>query len=279
MLAEVRPARADELGSLAGVLRTAGLGTSVGRLLEFPRASPGGEVLVAESAGRIVGGAAVAGFGASGWIGALGVLPAHRGRGTGTALTDASVAWLRDRGVETVLLYATEAGLPVYQDVGFVAEGAAHAWRDVAAPPRSDRPPGVRPLRGSDREAVLALDAAATGEDRGSVLGSLDLDERGAGLVVERDGRVTGSAVRSSWGLGPSIVAADADAGLALLSALRREAVPALTISLPDANETALRALHAWGLRPINHATRMRLGPPPRYVPERLFGLYNLFWG
>jgi hypothetical protein len=74
-------------------------------------------------------------------------------------------------------------------------------------------------------------------------------------------------------------VAVDADAGLALLSALRRSRAGPLTVSLPDANGEALRALRAWGLRPINQATRMRLGPAPAYAPGRVFGMFNLFWG
>src|SRR5690349_13891118 len=45
MGAEVRPARAGEDEEIASVLRAAGLGANVGRLLEFPRASPTGEVL------------------------------------------------------------------------------------------------------------------------------------------------------------------------------------------------------------------------------------------
>ena len=101
----------------------------------------------------------------------------------------------------------------------------------------------------------------------------------GAGMVLERDGALAGSALRSPWGLGPSVVAADADAGLALLSALRRRPGSPLTVSLPDANAEATRALRAWGMRPINHATRMRLGPAPAYDPARVFGMFNLFWG
>ena len=52
-----------------------------------------------------------------------------------------------------------------------------------------------------------------------------------------------------------------------------------LTVSLPDANAEASNAMRAWGLRPINQATRMRLGPPPAYEPTRVFGMFNLFWG
>ena len=278
MTAAVRPARADELGAVAAALRAAGLGANVGRLLEFPHASPSGEVLAAFDNGGVIGGAAVAGFGATGWIGALGVVGSGRRRGTGTALTEAAVACLREHGARTVLLYATDAGRPVYQRLGFSAEGEARAWRDVAPPAGGPAPAGVRPLSPADDAAVRELDAAATGEDRGSVFDALGPLDGDAGIAIDRDGRVAGSALRSPWGLGPSVVAEDADAGLALLSALRRMGGP-LTVSLPDGNTEAQRALRAWGLRPINQATRMRLGPPPAYAADRVFGMFNLFWG
>jgi GNAT superfamily N-acetyltransferase len=279
MTSEIRAARAADLPPVAAALRAAGLGANVGRLLEFPHNAPDGDVLVAVQRGEVVGGAAVAGFGATGWIGALGVLGAVRRRGMGTALTEAAVGWLRERGVRTVLLYATEAGRPVYQRVGFVAEGEAHAWRDIAPPPAQPPPGGVRPLAPGDAAAVRALDAAATGEDRSAVFDALGPFGTGAGLAVERGGRLAGSALRSPWGLGPSVVAEDPEAGLALLGALRRIPGGPLTVSLPDANDAGVRALRAWGMRPINVATRMRLGPAPEYAPERVFGMFNLFWG
>ncbi|HEY3019151.1 MAG TPA: GNAT family N-acetyltransferase [Solirubrobacteraceae bacterium] len=279
MPVDVRPARAEELGPVAAALRAAGLGANVGRLLEFPSVSPGSEVLAAVENGDVIGGAAMAGFGATGWIGALGVVGALRRRGIGTALTEAAVEWLREHGARTVLLYATESGRPVYQRLGFAAEGEAHAWRDVAPPPGGAPPAGIRPLAPGDRSAVRALDAAATGEDRAPVFDALGPLDAAAGLGLERDGHLAGSALRSPWGLGPSVVAVDTDAGLALLSALRRSRAGPLTVSLPDANGEALRALRAWGLRPINQATRMRLGPAPAYAPGRVFGMFNLFWG
>src|SRR5437764_11675628 len=231
MAADIRPARADELGPVAAALRAAGLGANVGRLLEFPSASPGGEVLAAVERGEVVGGAAMAGFGATGWIGALGVVGAVRRRGIGTALTEAAVDWLREHGARTVLLYATEAGRPVYQRLGFDADGEARAWRDVAPPAGGAPPDGVRALRPADDPAVRALDTAATGEDRGPVFDALGALDGNAGLAVERDGgRLVGSALRSPWGLGPSVVAEDATAGLALLSALRRTRGGPLTV-------------------------------------------------
>jgi hypothetical protein len=145
-------------------------------------------------------------------------------------------------------------------------------------PPRGRaRSDGVRALAADDVPLVRELDAAATGEDRSPVFSAMNGDL--PGLVVERAGRVAGSAVRSPWGLGPSVVAADREAGVALLSVLRRVPGAPLTVSLPDANADAVRALRAWGFQAINAATRMRLGPAPAYDPTRVFGMFNLFWG
>lgn len=277
MTLEVRPARAHEIDATVDVLRATGLGANVGSLLRFPINSPTGDVLVAVLDGVIVGGAAVAGFGTTGWIGALGVSARARRRGIGAALTEGCVQRLHELGATTVLLFATTAGRPVYTRVGFETDGAVHAWRDVAPPRGRPGSSGVRALEPRDHDAVRALDRAATGEDRGSVFSAMN----GAlpGLVVERAGRVAGSAVRSPWGLGPSVVASDREAGVALLSVLRRVPGAPLTVSLPDANADAVRALRAWGFQAINQATRMRLGPAPEFAPARVFGMFNLFWG
>jgi predicted N-acetyltransferase YhbS len=277
MTLDVRPARPDEIAALVDVLRATGLGANVGRLLRYPIESPTGDVLAAFSGGQIVGGAAVAGFGTTGWIGALGVASRARRRGIGTALTEACVARLHAFGARTVMLFATPAGQPVYQRVGFESEGLVHAWRDVAPPRGRATGEGVRALQATDLDVVCALDSAATGEDRGAVFRAMNGTL--AGLVVERAGRVAGSAIRSPWGLGPSVVATDREAGVALLSVLRRVPGAPLTVSLPDANADAVRALRAWGFQAINGATRMRLGPRPPFDPTKVFGMFNLFWG
>ena len=223
---------------------------------------------------RIVGGACCASFGATGWIGALGVVPRARGRGLGTALTDACVAWLRDRGATTVLLHATDAGRPVYERVGFVAEGRSRAWR--GGPVHGRHAPGLRPLRAGDRGAVGELDRAVTGERRAAVL---DAIAPLTGMAAERDGELRGFSLASPWGAGPAVLAQDADAGVALLSAARAATQGPSILTLPDDNAEGVRALEGWGFRAVNHAERMRLGPPLERDPARLYGMFNLFWG
>jgi hypothetical protein len=138
----------------------------------FARARLDGEVLVAEVDGELVGVAAGAVFAGTGWVGGVAVVPAHRRVGLGGALTEAIVAFLEDRGVATVLLHATALGRPVYERLGFVPETA---YLTLTGPtlPRSARGPRVRPGRAADLEAVVALDGAATGEDRRRLLSAL----------------------------------------------------------------------------------------------------------
>ena len=275
---EIRPARPED--PVARTLDAAGFGPHVARLLTYPRDSPDGEILVAADGRKLVGGACCASFGTTGWIGALGVLPRARGLGIGEQLTRAAIAWLQSRGAGTVLLYATDLGRPVYDRVGFVREAPARAWRGTPpALPRSSGParvaPGIRRLRSTDRPALLALDAAATGEHRRPVF---DMVSALLGLGLERDGDLVAFALQTPWGAGPAVVAADAAAGVDLLRGLLLEPQP-VTVTVPDDNPAGWRTLSDWGFRPVNTALRMRHGPPVAHDPARMFGLFNLFWG
>jgi GNAT superfamily N-acetyltransferase len=273
--AEVRIARDDELRATVRSLADAGFGPHVGRLITYPWEHPDATVLVAPGRlRRIHGAACAASFGETGWIGALGVLPRSRRRGIGTALTAAAVQWLRGRGASTVLLYATDLGRPVYERLGFVAEGRTRAWRGVPTLYGSQR--GLRSLRPGDRAAIAAVDRRATGERRDAVLDAI-VPLRG--LATERDGRLTGFMLHSPWGAGPAVLADDEESGLTLLSAARGATRAQPVITLPDANVAGVEALRGWGFAPVNHAERMRLGPGPDWRPERVFGMFNLFWG
>ena len=271
---EVRPARPGE--PVARTLDEAGFGPHVARLLGYPRDSPHGEIFVATNGrGRLLGGACTASFGATGWIGALGVLPRSRRRGVGDLLTRASVEWLQGRGGRTTLLYATDMGRPVYERVGFVAESTARAWRGTPPRPHASSTGSVRRLRPSDRAAIVALDRDVTGEDRTPVF---DLLPALLGLAAERDGELVGFTLQTPWGAGPAVVAADEDAGVTLLRGLAAEPQP-VTITVPDDNPAAARVLRGWRFQPVNIAVRMRLGPAVGHDPTGMFGLFNLFWG
>jgi len=269
----VRDARADETSELGRLLARAGFGPTVGGLVTFPRESPDGDVLVAERGGRAVGGVCCASFGTTGWIGALGVVPEARRRGVGLALAEAACDRLRERGAQTVLLFATDMGHPLYARMGFEVEGRATAWRGTAG-----RPPagiGLRALRDSDRPVIATIDAQATGERRHPVLDAL---RPLSGLMAERGDEPLGFAVTSPWGAGVAICATDPDAGVALLSSAAGGPGPT-TMVVPAENAGAARELRRWGFTSADAGARMRLGPAVAWRPELQFGLFNLFWG
>jgi predicted N-acetyltransferase YhbS len=270
---EVRDLRADEGRSIGDLLSRAGFGPTVAGLIAFPRESPHGDVLVAERDGRPVGGVCCASFGATGWIGALGVLPEARRRGVGEALANTACERLRERGAKTVLLYATDMGRPLYDRLGFESEGTVSAWRGTAGRTRTDV--RLRAVREEDRAAVRTIDRLATGEDRAPVLDAL---HPLSGLIAERDGVAAGWAVTSPWGAGVAVCATDESAGAALTAAAARGPGTS-TMVVPDGNVAASDALEHWGFSPTAAGERMRLGPPIAWRPEMQFGLFNLFWG
>ena len=269
----VRDVGEQEAARLGDLLARAGFGPTVGGLIAFPRDSPHGDVLVAERGGRLVGGVCCASFGKSGWIGALGVVPEARRRGVGLALAEAACERLQERGAETILLFATEMGRPLYERMGFEAEGGATAWRGTAGTPRAGA--RLRSLREADRAAVRALDERATGERRDAVLDALRPLQ---GVMAENDDGPAGFALTSPWGAGVGICAPDPAAGVALLAAAANGPGTA-TVVAPSANSTASDALRHWGFSAASAGDRMRLGPPVPWRPEMQFGLFNLFWG
>jgi predicted N-acetyltransferase YhbS len=269
----VRDAGAHEAAALGDLLSRAGFGPTVGGLVAFPYDSPHGDVLVAERNGRPVGGVCCASFGATGWIGALGVLPEARRRGVGQALADAACDRLRTRGAETVLLFATDMGRPLYDRMGFEAEGGATAWRGTAGVARAGIT--LRSLREADRPAIRAIDAEATGERRLAVLDELRPLQ---GLLAERESRPVGFAATSPWGAGVAICARLPEAGVALMAAAAG-GPGASTLVVPDGNPAAARSLRHWRFTAAAAGERMRLGPAVAWRPDMQFGLFNLFWG
>jgi ribosomal protein S18 acetylase RimI-like enzyme len=270
----IRPAGPEDLARLGPVYEQSGFGARLAGVVGFAKARLDGEVMVAEAGGGLAGVAAGAVFGATGWVGGVAVAPAHRRAGLGGALTEAIVDFLEAAGVATVLLHATALGRPVYERLGFVAETA---YLTLAGPtlPRAARQPPVRAGRAADLEAVVALDLAATGEDRWRLLAAL----WPAGGLVAGDGEPLGYHLPSPWRPGGAIVAADPGAGLALLDAVRAGPGDEVAVSVPAANPAAVGFLEAAGFSERYRTVRMHRGPRVAWDPAALFGAHNLFWG
>lgn len=109
--------RAEFVAAYGGWMGDAALGE--GLVGPFDLSAPARIHLVAETDGRVVGCVLVRLAAATGYISALGVLPADRGIGYGTSLTVAAHRAAVSAGCETVWMHATEEGKHVYQRLGF----------------------------------------------------------------------------------------------------------------------------------------------------------------
>jgi GNAT superfamily N-acetyltransferase len=272
----VRPALEAELDLLGDVYRRSSFNPRLAAVDRFARDVLGGEVFVAERDGAVVGASGCAHFGATGWVGAVAVVPEARRAGLGRALTEAAMDCLRERGATTIQLHATEMGRPVYQRLGFVAEAGcvtlSGSWRP------GQPPAGVRVARPDDLRAAIEVDRQATAEDRSALLTALWPE---SGLVAEVDGEVRGYHLSSApWRPGGGTVATDASSGLALVEAAGGRLDGAeLALSIPEGNAAAIRALRARGQTERSRVTRMRLGPVLPWRPSAVFSTFNLFWG
>ena len=268
----IRPAVAGDMDAVRAVVTRAGLSSGQPAALEYCRTSPGGRLVVACERDRVTGVSYAVSFGATGWIGNVAVNPDARGRGLGTAVSQAAMDWLRQAGVTTMLLTATEMGRPIYERLGFADDEVRYGiWTRGQQPlPAGDGAAGIGPGRGAE---ALRQDARATGEDRGAFLSPL------AARVRTPAGRPgTGYRIALPWGRGP-VVAAEPDAARALVTDMLR-ADRDQSLSFPDSNAGATELAAALGFRRTRWCTRMRLGPPVRgFRPERIFNVFSLAVG
>jgi hypothetical protein len=240
------------------------------------RAAGSGHIVLAEEDGVGLAAGAAVSFGATGWLAGITVRRQARRRGLGTAVTEAAIAWLREREARTILLLATASGRRVYEPLGFEAEGRYLVFAARGSPSRLTRAgrAGVRPLAPGDRGAVLELDRWATGEDRSPALDVCFA----RGLVAPGAGDLAAAAVTCPWPSGHA-VARDPAAGATLLDGLWREGGASYRAVVPEANVEAMRALRQRGFRVVDHVVRMRLGEPVHWRPEGIWGAFNLAWG
>jgi len=245
---------------------------------EFAVAHPACRVFVAEDDdGMIAGTGVVTINGPVAWIGTIWVAPSARGRGLGRALTAAPMHEAEGAGCQTLVLVATDAGLPLYERLGF----SVQTWyRTMEAPGLARTPEDsdrsvVRAFRPDDLDAMAELDRAATGEDRRHLLDAF----AGPGttkVVTSGADRPTGFVIRAPWG-GGATIAPRADHAVAILRARRLAAGPQRTVraGILLENEAGAALLVADGWTEAWRAPRLVRGEPLDWQPDHIWGQFN----
>ena len=213
-------------------------------------------------------------------VGMMLVAARYGRRGLGRALMEHLLAAAGEGA--TVTLFATDMGRPLYEKLGFAPVRRNVSFRGHFRPPISADnskmrgSPGLVRLAGrADMPAILALDRAAFGADRGAIIGRLPgFADRIA--VIEHAHGLAGYAAAwrnhvTSTVIGP-LVAPDAAAATRLIGELAARVKAPIRLDLdPDRPELPGWA-HTHGLEPVASTIVMAHGDlSPRGTPERLF--------
>lgn len=221
---------------------------------------------IAEDTGKAAGMVTTISYGSLGWIGCLIVEPKRRGKGIGTALMEAAIGYLEDKGVQTIRLDADPPGMPLYRRFGFVEEG--HSLRFQGVGRRYDLGDGIESMVESHLDEVCDLDARAFGADRSRVLRRLFKDSPRFCFVACRRGHVIAyvmGRLRASGGwIGPWVCSTD-ELGLdqpefLLQAALNGLSDQSVEIGVLAANGPGLQLLKRYGFQERPGCVRMRWG-------------------
>ncbi len=201
-------------------------------------------------------------FGHVGWIAMVLVDESYRHRGIASALVKRAIDYLETRSVTSVRLDATHFGRPVYERIGFAAQGEFVRMQGIAQ--------GNRPVTQGDQaapgdlESLAALDHEATGTDRWRLLERLVIENPASVRVIRAGGQIEGYTMlrpgANATQIGPA-VARSAETGVALADwALgQREGQPVFT-DVPLDNPAAILWARESGLEEQRRFTRMVRG-------------------
>ncbi|MDE1990885.1 MAG: GNAT family N-acetyltransferase [Rhizobiaceae bacterium] len=163
------------------------------------------------AAGEIIGSVFTALQGPRATIGLMIVKPAYQGKGLGRRLMEWAIQQVGDR---PIALNATDAGVALYEKLGFKTVGVVHQYQghlNVEAP--QDRPHQIRQAATADFDRLATLSDAATGFDRRALLTDIFSFSRRIS-VLDQGGEIEAFGCLRPFGrglhLGP-LVASNAD--------------------------------------------------------------------
>jgi GNAT superfamily N-acetyltransferase len=227
-------------------------------------------------------------------VGMMLVAARYGRRGLGRALMEHVIA---EAGEATVTLFATDMGRPLYEKLDFQPVRRNVSFVGTFRPDRADAsgnaptaPAGLtRAATEADLPAILAVDRAAFGADRGHILTRLpgfadrisvrtDHDCQAAPAVLADHSQHSIRGYAAVWRNTPSstiigpLVAPDAQGAQQLILDLAAHAHGTIRLDLdPDRPELPTWA-HKHGLEPVGRTLVMARGElPSRGTPDRLF--------
>jgi ribosomal protein S18 acetylase RimI-like enzyme len=199
------------------------------------------------------------------YIGMLGVLPSMQHYGIGRAIMEALLQRVAAMGIPTVLLDASNAGVRLYTQLGFVEDDkAVLLQRDDTLQVKSSGHDGsISPIQESELPDLGAFDAPLFGAERAHVLASYltDYPQRSF-MARDANGAITGFLITQSNQLGPWMAINVEVAEQLLTHALTLPYEKSPVVIIPAMNQPAKRLLQRYGFTQQRALVHMRLGPP-----------------
>ena len=233
-----------------------------------------GSWLMAWHAGAPVGMVGAIAYPAHAWIGQLGVLPAARGLGAGSALMQRLLADLERRGSTVSVLDATDAGARLYAHLGFVTDDRTLLY---ALPAQPAQGAGVERLRPSQAAELIAFDARLYGTQRTIMLARYLEEFPAVYCLRDAAGALRAYALRGRGRIGPWL-GVDATAARAVFAAALGPRP--LRVIVPAQNRAAAAIVEAYGGTLERTLAHMRRGGcAPAMQRDRVFGQASFMLG
>ena len=202
----------------------------------------------------------------SAWLAHIIVHPQHRGKGSGTIITQALIDQVDKAYFPVVYLMSTELGFPVYKKLGFVEEGKQLFYISDMKAFHKERHPNIVPVQTADYPAIFDIDHQCSGEIRTYRL----LQHIDQALVYKVDDVVKGFYIKDM--LEGPVVAIEQDAGIALMHERMKDHTIAI---VPEDNHVARSVLETNNWKVYRSARRMRLGAERSWNPLFLFNRFS----
>ena len=187
------------------------------------------------------------------WIGMVLTNPSYRHRGFARTLLSHALSAADSSGVKTVKLDATDQGQPLYEGLGFKAEGPIERWSR----------PGSANLRVTAGEFPSyhgpAFDRVAFGADRSAMLAKLATRSQ---VHISADSYLFVRSGRTTAYLGPCIAKDPRSARALITSTLQGSSSVAWSWDLLPENRSAVELAAELGFTRQRMLTRMGRGEP-----------------
>lgn len=180
--------------------------------------------------------------------------PAMRGLGLGRRLVE---RLLENAGDRECRLIATQAGLPLYEKLGFLANGDIRQYQGIVK--AAETSPDVIEATLADLPELIALDTAAHGLDRSGLMHGL-IKEEPFLLLRDQDGLLGFSSCRPfgrGFILGPLVARNDEVFQVLLNASIARHEGQFLRVDLTDAASSAVALVEAAGLTHVGGGVAM----------------------